>query len=89
VAYGPLPALVYAEVLKKRKADAAEKTLMKCLKAAEKKCAGVAKDATVPEKKRTETAKVTVVLEKRRTETAKVTTAPRKRRTETVKVTVV
>jgi hypothetical protein len=79
VAYGPCPAPVYAEVLKKRTADAAEKTLMKRLKAAEKKCAGVMKDATMPENKRKETAKVTVALEKRRTGTAKVTVVPEKR----------
>jgi hypothetical protein len=40
VAYGPRLALVSAEVLKKRKADAAEK-VAKCLKVPEKKHAGL------------------------------------------------
>jgi hypothetical protein len=75
VACGPRPVPVSTEALKKRKADAAEKVLAKCLKVPEKKRAGTVKVAVVPEKKRAETANVIVAPEKKRMETAKVTVA--------------
>jgi hypothetical protein len=40
VAYGPLPVPIFAEVLQKRKADAAERVQAKHLKAPEKKRVG-------------------------------------------------
>jgi hypothetical protein len=70
--YGPRPALISAEVMKKRKVDVAEK-VAKRLKVPEKKHAGGAKVAAVADKKRSETTKVVVAPEKRRTKTAKVT----------------
>jgi hypothetical protein len=88
VAYGPRPVPVSLEVLKKRKADAAEQVMVKRLKAHEKKRAETVKVTVVPEKRRTEIAKVTVASEKRRMKTVKVVVASEKKRMETAKVTV-
>jgi hypothetical protein len=88
VAYGPRPVPVSLEVLKKRKADAAEQVMVKRLKAHEKKRAETVKVIVVPEKRRTEIAKVTVASEKRRMKTVKVVVASEKKRMETAKVTV-
>jgi hypothetical protein len=75
VAYGPRPAPVSTEVLKKRKADNTEKVLAKHLKAPEKKRAGATNVVAVHEKKMEETTKVTVVPEKKRMKTTKVVMA--------------
>jgi hypothetical protein len=72
VAYGPHPAPIYVEVVKKRKADAAEK-VAKSLKVSEKKHAWAMKFATVTNKKRSGTVKVVAAPEIRRMETARVT----------------
>jgi hypothetical protein len=73
VPYGPRPAPVSAEVFKKRKVDAAEKVLAKCLKEPEKRKGATAKVAAVPKKRIVEIVKITVAPEKRKTEPTKVT----------------